>query len=50
MEPDLQDGVGDVGAGGRQVQEGPGEAFELSRISNRRLGSSGDLGMCVHGR
>jgi hypothetical protein len=29
---------------------GPGEAPELSQISNRRTGSSGDLGRHVHGR
>jgi hypothetical protein len=49
MEEDLLDGVGDVGAGGCQVPEGPGKALELSGISNRRLGSRGDLGLCVHG-
>jgi hypothetical protein len=49
MEPDLLDGVGDVKAGERQVLEGPSEAPELSWISNRRPGSSIDLGLCVHG-
>jgi hypothetical protein len=48
MEPDLLDGVSDVGAGERQVLKGPSEAPELSRISNRRLGSGGDLGLRVH--
>jgi hypothetical protein len=50
MEADLLDGVSDVGAGERQVLKGPGEAPELSRISNRRPGSGGDLGLRVHGR
>jgi hypothetical protein len=50
MEADLMDGVGDVGAGERQVLEGPGRAPKLSRISNRRHGSGGDLGLRVHGR
>jgi hypothetical protein len=44
------DGVGDVGAGERQVLEGPGRAPELSWISNMRHGSGGDLGLHVHGR
>jgi hypothetical protein len=48
VEADLLDGVGDVGAGERQVLEGPGEAPELSRISNRRPGLGGDLGLRVH--
>jgi hypothetical protein len=46
----LLDGVGDVGAGERQVLEGPGKAPELSWISNRRPGSGGDLGLRVHRR
>jgi hypothetical protein len=48
MEPDLLDDVSDVGAGERQVLKGPDEAPELSRISNRRPGSGGDLGLRVH--
>jgi hypothetical protein len=48
VEADLLDGVGDVGAGERQVLEGPGEAPKVSQISNRRSGLSGDLGMHVH--
>jgi hypothetical protein len=48
MEANLLDGVGDVGAGECQVLEGPGEALELSQISNRRPKSSGDLDLCVH--
>jgi hypothetical protein len=50
MKTNLLDGVGDVGAGERQVLEGRDEAPELSRISNRRPGSGGDLGLHVHGR
>jgi hypothetical protein len=50
MKTNLLDGVGDVGAGERQVLEGHGEAPELSRISNRRSGSGGDLGLRVHRR
>jgi hypothetical protein len=50
VETDLLDNVGDVGAGERQVLEGPSEAPEVSRISNRRSGLGGDLGLCVHRR
>jgi hypothetical protein len=50
VEPDLLDSVGNVGAGEHQVREGSDEARELSRISNRRPKSGGDLGMCVHRR
>jgi hypothetical protein len=50
VEADLLDGVGDVGAGECQVLEGPGEAPEVSRISNRRPGLGGDLGLRVHRR
>jgi hypothetical protein len=50
MKTNLLDGVGDIGAGERQVLEGPDEAPELSRISNRRPESGGDLGLRVHGR
>jgi hypothetical protein len=50
MQTDLLDGVGDVGAGEHEVLEGPGEAPELSQISNRRSESSGDLDLCVHER
>jgi hypothetical protein len=38
VEADLLDNVGDVGAGECQVLEGPSEAPEVSRISNRRPG------------
>jgi hypothetical protein len=48
VEADLMDGVGEVRAGERQVLEGSGEAHEVSRISNRRPGLDGDLGLCVH--
>jgi hypothetical protein len=41
MKANLLDGVGDVGAGERQVLEGPGKAPELSWISNRRPESGG---------
>jgi hypothetical protein len=40
IEADLLDDIGDVGVGERQVLEGPGEAPELSRISNGRARSS----------
>jgi hypothetical protein len=50
MKINLLDGVGDVGADEHQVLESPDEAPELSRISNRRLGGSGDLDLRVHGR
>jgi hypothetical protein len=50
MKSDLLDGVSDVGVGERQVLKGSDEAPELSRISNRRPESGGDLGLCVHGR
>jgi hypothetical protein len=49
MKANLLDGIGDIGVDERQVLEGPGEAPELSRISNRRPKSDGDLGLCVHG-
>jgi hypothetical protein len=49
MMANLLDGVGNVGAGERQVLEGPSEDPELSRINNRRHGSGGDLGLRVHG-
>jgi hypothetical protein len=48
VEADLLDDVGEVGTGEHQVLEGSGEAPEVSRISNRRPGLDGDLGMCVH--
>jgi hypothetical protein len=48
VEADLLDGVGDVRAGECQVLEGPGEAPEVSRISNRRPGLGGDIGLRVH--
>jgi hypothetical protein len=50
VEADLLDGVGEVVAGERQVLEGSSEAPKVSQISNRRLGLSGDLGLCVHRR
>jgi hypothetical protein len=50
VEADLLDDVGDVGAGECQVLEGPGKAPEVSRISNRRPGLGGDLGLRVHRR
>jgi hypothetical protein len=50
VEADLLDGIGEVGAGERQILEGSGEATEMSRISNRRPELSGDLGLCVHWR
>jgi hypothetical protein len=36
------------GAGKHQVLEGPGEAPEVSRISNRRPELGGDLGLRIH--
>jgi hypothetical protein len=48
VEVDLMDDIGYVGAGERQVLKGPGEAPEVSRISNRRHGLSGDLDLRVH--
>jgi hypothetical protein len=48
VEADLLDGIGDVGAGERQVLEGPSEAPEVSRISNMRSALGGDLDLCVH--
>jgi hypothetical protein len=50
VEADLLDNRGDVRVGERQVLEGPSEAPELCRISNSSPRSSGDLGLCVHGR
>jgi hypothetical protein len=50
VKADLLDGIGDVGAGERQVLEGPDEAPVLSRISNKRPRLGGDLDLCVHGR
>jgi hypothetical protein len=50
MEANLLYGVSDVGTGERQILKGSDVAPELSRISNRRPGSGGDLGLCVHGR
>jgi hypothetical protein len=50
VEVDLLDDIGDVGAGERQVLKGLGEAPEVSRISNRRSGLSGDLGLGIHRR
>jgi hypothetical protein len=50
VEADLLDGIGDVRAGECQVLEGPSEAPEVSRISNRRPRLGGDLGLRVHQR
>jgi hypothetical protein len=50
VEVDLLDDVGDIGAGELQVLEGPGEAPEVSRISNRRPGLGRNLGLRVHWR
>jgi hypothetical protein len=50
MKTNLLDDVGDVGVGEHQVLEGPGEAPEMSQISNRRPKSDRDLGMHVHRR
>jgi hypothetical protein len=50
MEADLLDGVGEVGVGECQVLEGPDEASEVSRISNRRPGLDRDLGLHVYRR
>jgi hypothetical protein len=49
MKANMLDDIGDVGADECQVLKGPGETPELSRISNRRPGSGGDLGLRVHG-
>jgi hypothetical protein len=46
IEADLLD---DVETGERQVLEDLGKASELSRISNRRLESGGELRLRVHG-
>jgi hypothetical protein len=48
VEANLVDGIGDVGAGECHVLEGPGEAPEVSQISNRRPKLGGDLGLHVH--
>jgi hypothetical protein len=50
VDANLLDSVGDVKVGERQVLEGPSEAPEVSRISNRRSRVGGDLGLCVHRR
>jgi hypothetical protein len=50
VEADLLDGVGEVRVGECQVLEGPDEDPEVSRISNRKLGLGGDLGLHVHRR
>jgi hypothetical protein len=50
VEADLLDRVGEVRAGERQVLEGPDEAPEVSRITNRRPGLGGDFGLHVHRR
>jgi hypothetical protein len=41
---------GDVGVDERQVLEGTSEASELSRISNRKFRSGGNIGLRVHRR
>jgi hypothetical protein len=48
MEAYLLDGEGDVRVGECQVLKSPDKAPDLSRISNRRSESSGDLSLCVH--
>jgi hypothetical protein len=48
MEADLLDRAGDIRAGEHKVLEGPGEAPEVSQISNRRPRLDRDLGLCVH--
>jgi hypothetical protein len=50
MKANLLVGIGDVGVGECQVLEGLNEAPELSRISNRRPRSGGDLGLHIQGR
>jgi hypothetical protein len=50
VEADLLDDIEVVGVGERQVLEGPGEAPEVSRISNRRPVVGGDLGLHVNRR
>jgi hypothetical protein len=48
VEVDLLNGIGEVGAGERQVLEGPSEALEVGGINNRRPGLDGDLGLRAH--
>jgi hypothetical protein len=48
LETDLLDGVGEMGVSEHQVLEGPGEAPEVSRISNRWPKLDGDLSLHVH--
>jgi hypothetical protein len=50
VKADLLDGVGDIGAGERQVLEAPSEAPEMNQISNKRPALGGDLRLCVHER
>jgi hypothetical protein len=50
VEVDLLDGVGDVGTGEHQVLEGSDETPKVSRISNRRPGLGGNLGLRLHRR
>jgi hypothetical protein len=50
VEADLLDDIEVVGVGERQVLEGPDEAPEVSRISNRRPVVGGDLGLHVNRR
>jgi hypothetical protein len=48
VQEDLLDDIGDVRKGECQVLERPGEAPEVSRISNRRSRLGEDLGLRVH--
>jgi hypothetical protein len=48
VDADLLDGADNVGAGERQVLEGPSEVPKVTQINNRRLGLSGDIDLCVH--
>jgi hypothetical protein len=48
VQADLLDGICDVGAGERQVLEGPSEATEVSQMNNKRLRLDGDLCLCIH--
>jgi hypothetical protein len=48
VKADLLDDINDARMGGRQVLEGPSEAPEVSRITNRKPELGGDLDLCVH--
>jgi hypothetical protein len=50
MKANMLYGIRDVGVGQRQVLEGLVEGPKLNWINNRRLGSGGDLGLCIHRR